>query len=189
MEIIRKCDWAGGGCSLGPLLTVMSLPPEELYQSQNPSQEHSSSHGQPNFGLQIQATTVLSAFCYVILRACRSCSSGAWECSGGASGWEERKEVSMELPGRSEDVLKVSLLPALFAHRATKATDSKELESPKECWEKDTVGAWSQPEKERVSQKESSHGSDNSSEQLAGETGASDGSLVGWATWGPTGPA
>lgn len=78
-----------GGCSLGPL-TLPSLPPEEHYQSQNPSQEPSSSHCQPNFGLWIQATLVLRpiAFCYVILGACRSCSGGAWRCTGDAGGWK-----------------------------------------------------------------------------------------------------
>lgn len=128
----------GWDFSFSLLALPSSLPPEEHYQSQNPNQEHSSSRCQPSCGLQTQATNVSTlVFCYVILGVCRSCSSGAWKCSGGAGGWKrERKSAWNFLAGVKNDAS-----AALGAHQTTEAMGSKELESPKECWEKDEVGA------------------------------------------------
>lgn len=68
--------------------------------------------------------------------------------------------------------------------------DSKELESAKEFGRRKRLepGA-SQPENWSPRKRVSSHSSDSSSEQLAGETGDSDDLLAGGATRGPTGPA
>lgn len=80
------------GGHLGPL-TFISLPPDEHYQSPNPSQKNSSGHCQPNCGSLIQGLVrpALLAFCgrEGICGECRRHSGGTW--SDGLGGWEERK--------------------------------------------------------------------------------------------------
>lgn len=92
VEIPRMCD---GRYRLGPL-TFPSLPPEEHYQRQDPSQEYSSSHCHPYYDFQ---TPVLAAFCgprdVTGSDGFRSCSSEAWRGRSGA--WDEIEEVNMEL--------------------------------------------------------------------------------------------